>query len=334
MRAQERLREPAQRIHEKLRQIAALLREDAAKVGLIQVDSDGSVERVSLASIAALEKPDDIAGTLLLLPERLGNISKGMFRPEEASANALFDVADQGLNRCRYRIKDEVWTRIGTPEDAMTRDASRASLVSFALERGLRAPFVIRHPEEEDTFIVYFTEAAQRKKGLRDVPLLEHQTAVGQKARSMALSVGLTDLADTFAKAGEVHDAGKHHPIWQRAMGGTMDAPIAKSKAPVNLKLIGGYRHELGSVLKAGAEVDDLLLHLVASHHAGARPFFEERQYDREALTKSSEAALESARRYARLQSRFGPWGLAYLEAVFKCADGIVSAEEGGAVSE
>jgi CRISPR-associated endonuclease/helicase Cas3 len=112
-----------------------------------------------------------------------------------------------------------------------------------------------------------------------------------------------------------------------------MDAPIAKSKAPVNLKLIGGYRHELGSVLKTGAGPDDLLLHLVASHHAGARPFFEERQFDREALTKSSEAALESARRYARLQNRFGPWGLAYLEAVFKCADGMASAEEGGAVS-
>ncbi len=333
VRPQERLQEPAQRILEKFRQLATSFGEQSDCIWLIQVDSDGSAKKVSLANLVSIAKSDEIADMLLLLPEKLGNISKGMFRAEEASDTA-FDVADQGLNRRRYRIKDQVWMRIGAQEGAMTREANRTSLASFAAERGLRAPFVIRHPEEEGTSIVYFAEAAQIRRGLQDVSLQEHQTAVGDKAGKLALSLGLTELAGTFAKAGEVHDAGKHHPIWQRAMGGTMDAPIAKSKAPVNLKLIGGYRHELGSLLKTGVGQDDLLLHLVASHHAGARPFFEERQYDRDALSKSAEAALESARRYARLQSRFGPWGLAYLEAVFKCADGMASAEEGGAVSE
>jgi CRISPR-associated endonuclease/helicase Cas3 len=101
--------------------------------------------------------------------------------------------------------------------------------------------------------------------------------------------------------------------------------------------LIDGYRHELGSLLDAvsrpDAAVDDLLLHLVASHHAAARPFFKERQYDPDNLKRSARESVEAARRYARLQAQYGAWGLAYLEAVFKCADGIVSGEEGDAAS-
>ena len=57
-------------------------------------------------------------------------------------------------------------------------------------------------------------------------------------------------------------------------------------------------------------------------------------QFNREALKQSEAAALESALRFARLQKEWGPWGLAYMEAIFKCADGLVSAEEGEAVSE
>lgn len=112
-----------------------------------------------------------------------------------------------------------------------------------------------------------------------------------------------------------------------------MDSPIAKSKAPVNLKLLNGYRHELGSLVRAASDNDDLLLHLIASHHAGARPFFVTQQFDRNELKASEVVALESARRYARLQNLYGFWGLAFLEAVFKCADGIVSGEEGDAAS-
>ena len=59
--------------------------------------------------------------------------------------------------------------------------------------------------------------------------------------------------------------------------GGSMEKPIAKTKAPVNLRLIDGYRHELGSAVDAGQSEDELLLHLIASHHAAGRPFFEQR---------------------------------------------------------
>jgi CRISPR-associated endonuclease/helicase Cas3 len=336
VRSQERLREPAYRVLDKLIDLAAQPEHEATRTRLVQVDADGSTRTINLARVAK-GKDTAIAGKLLLLPEKLGNIERGMFRPEPASETVAFDVADrtaQGdVNRRRYRIEDGVWTRIAGNEAPVTRPASRSDLASFARNNGLKAPYVIRHPEEPGRMLVYFGEAPARRGKLREVPLEEHRSAVEKKAGELANRL-LPTLARTYAKAGELHDEGKHHEVWQRAMGGCMANPIAKSAAPTNLKIIDGYRHELGSLLKAASENDDLLLHLIASHHAGARPFFEARQFDREALNLSAEAALESARRFARLQREWGPWGLAYLEAVFKCADGLVSAEEGEPASE
>jgi CRISPR-associated endonuclease/helicase Cas3 len=157
---------------------------------------------------------------------------------------------------------------------------------------------------------------------------------VAKKARALAERVGLAAMADLFDRAGLMHDQGKRREVWQRAFGGNVDKPIAKSKAPVNLRLLDGYRHELGSIVDAGAESDDLVLHLVASHHKAARPFFRDAQLDRDNVTKSEAIALEAARRYAKLQRRFGPWGLAYLEAIFKRADALASDDEGGGASE
>ena len=51
----------------------------------------------------------------------------------------------------------------------------------------------------------------------------------------------------------------------------------------------------------------------------------------RKKLLLSAEAALRAAQRFGELQAAWGHWGLAYLEAVFKAADGRASeAEQGG----
>ncbi len=39
--------------------------------------------------------------------------------------------------------------------------------------------------------------------------------------------------------------------------------------------------------------------------------------------------AQEVPRRFARLQRRFGRWGLAYLESLLRAADALASAEPG-----
>jgi CRISPR-associated endonuclease/helicase Cas3 len=74
--------------------------------------------------------------------------------------------------------------------------------------------------------------------------------------------------------------------------------------------------------------VDELALHLIASHHGWARPYFPKRAFDRRAVLDSEQTALECARRFGRLQERLGAWRLAYLEAIFKAADALVSEQE------
>jgi CRISPR-associated endonuclease/helicase Cas3 len=89
---------------------------------------------------------------------------------------------------------------------------------------------------------------------------------------------------------------------------------------------LNGYRHELGSLVDA-EQGDELMLHLVAAHHGHARPHFLPRAADSEALKKSEAAIRAAPGRFARLNDRYGPWGLAYLEALLKAADGWASEE-------
>jgi CRISPR-associated endonuclease/helicase Cas3 len=329
VRSVERLREPADRILEKLEKLSAQLGEEPIPQ-LLQVDSDGSVQALALDAVL---KRGQITGKLLILPAGFGHTYKGMFHVGNAGEDSPADVADIESNRRRYLIDGNLWQCIGSDEAPIAAEADRSALASFAQERNLKAAFVIRHPEEPGKLLAYFAERSGFRRALSDVSLAAHQLSVEKKASEIAARVGLVALTGVFANAGAIHDEGKHHPVWQRAMGGSMDSPIAKSKAPVNLKLLNGYRHELGSLVRTASDNDDLLLHLIASHHAGGRPFFETRQFDRNELKASEVVALESARRYARLQNLYGFWGLAFLEAVFKCADGIISAEEGDAAS-
>lgn len=328
IRPHERLREPAKRIFEKLAELAKEKGEEAARTGLIRIYADGSAEVVRLN---ALKREEDLYGSTLVLPDKLGRLARGMFRPVLAlEDNGTLDIADNpeySPERCRILFKDGNWT-----SPCLGAVPEIADIARYAKENGYRAPLVVRKPESDD-FIAYFVRYTKKGNPLSDVLLKKHRSDVAAQAHQMAERVGLKDLAEKFRKAGELHDDGKARRTWQRAFGGSETEPIAKSKAPPNTRLLAGYRHELGSLVDA-KEDDDLILHLIASHHAAARPFFTDRQLDRENIRKSQDAAIESARRFARLQQRYGPWGLAYLEAVFKCADGLVSAEEGGGASE
>ena len=96
------------------------------------------------------------------------------------------------------------------------------------------------------------------------------------------------------------------------------------------------YRHEFGSLRDATdraeiqsmtAELRDLLLHLVASHHGHARPVIAPVDPD---LPPSAETgpqmSQEIARRFLRLHRRWGAWGLAWWESLMRAADWRASA--------
>jgi CRISPR-associated endonuclease/helicase Cas3 len=143
-------------------------------------------------------------------------------------------------------------------------------------------------------------------------------------------------LTEVLAIAARLHDEGKKALRWQRAFKAPVDAPYAKTKGPINFAMLGAYRHEFGSLRYAATdraltdlpeEFQDLALHLIASHHAQARPVIGAHDCDDAPPSALEERARQVALRFARLQERWGPWGLAWLETLLRSADQQASRE-------
>ena len=192
------------------------------------------------------------------------------------------------------------------------------------------------------------------------VELIEHGQAVGALARATAQSIGLSDaLSEVVARAGELHDIGKADERFQRWLDpeDQHNVLLAKSATPRHrweaTRAASGWprgaRHEdLSARLVqswlaqnptwSDPDLRDLLVHLVISHHGKGRPLVPPAD-DGSGWNLSAEVngALVKAPadlgivdwnqpgRFKRLNDRFGPWGLALLEAVVRLADHAVS---------
>lgn len=167
----------------------------------------------------------------------------------------------------------------------------------------------------------------------------EHQSWTEERARRLAKGLGLDDgLVEVLALAARLHDEGKRTARWQRAFHAPKDGVYAKTEGPIDYRLLDGYRHELGSVLRLengdelppdireriqrlSPEHRELVLHLIAAHHGFARPVIGTLGCDDAPPFVLGKKAAEIALRFARLQDRWGPWGLAWLEALLRAAD-------------
>ncbi len=161
--------------------------------------------------------------------------------------------------------------------------------------------------------------------------LAEHQVWVECKVRALASALGLPDAhADMLAVVARLHDEGKCHERWQRAFNAPRDGKVyAKTKGPINVGRLEGYRHEFGSLPRAESDekfktlppdLQELALHLVAAHHGWSRPVIPTSGCD-EPPSVLEERALNVALRFARLQKQWGPWGLAWWESLLRAAD-------------
>ena len=194
----------------------------------------------------------------------------------------------------------------------------------------------------EAFFPFYRTEyfvAARAYKGQGEVDLEEHLAEARRCAEGIVARLGLPpSIQDAIVLAAAWHDLGKRREKWQRAIGNAKPGLfLAKSAGSYyDRSEVEGYRHEFGSLMDAlnlkkeelqAQPESDLILHLIAAHHGHARPGFTERAYDvpQYLQLECAAAAAEAELRFDRLQRRFGWWGLAYLEALVKCADGIAS---------
>ncbi len=170
-----------------------------------------------------------------------------------------------------------------------------------------------------------------RAVGPRKQLLKDHQQWTKQRAMKIAERLGLPQqYAAMLAAAARIHDEGKRAKRWQRAFNAPGDGIYAKTPGPIQQPLLGGYRHEFGSFLAAerngqlsglSPDLRDLALHLIAAHHGFARPLIRVNGCDDAPPSALEEKAMDVALRFARLQKRWGPWGLAWWESLLRAAD-------------
>jgi CRISPR-associated endonuclease/helicase Cas3 len=212
------------------------------------------------------------------------------------------------------------------------------------------------------TDLLLLAEPTRHERPTHAVLYADHAREVEVRVREFADSLNLdSELTATLATAARHHDLGKLDRRFQAWLNGGSSvgqpAPLAKSASgPGNPQSWAarrdamwprGKRHEmisaalLAQISTWPQEIDrDLLLHLVATHHGDGRPFRDHAPdpepidvtatVEGHDLTVRSDFAIpwpDHAHRFAALNERFGPWGLAAIESLLVLADRGVSAE-------
>ncbi len=240
-----------------------------------------------------------------------------------------------------FRVRRESSQRPRTDESEQAPDLE-ARVVSAPGETGgwhpwERIPLIETDDAEQAWLVVEKWRDASADEDDRAVAkksqsLLEHQQWTEAQAVAIAERLGLDPaLAKTVAVAARWHDQGKASERWQRAFSAPVgERPLAKTRGPVRARHLGGYRHELGSILRSrdwdgfdelDEEHRDLALHLVAAHHGHARPFIATNGCDGQVPSMLEETGRQVALRFVHLQDRWTPWGLAWLETLVRAAD-------------
>jgi CRISPR-associated endonuclease/helicase Cas3 len=324
----ELLRDRTDRIVRKLELLAKKENNGSKPVWIVR--SDGTVTPLQLSEVT--QKTLDLRYCTVLLPPSVGGLDSGNFDPN-ATSSGDEDVADK-------------WFLAGRPRRARVWDKTE-SPPGMRLVRSIVVMQEDEVPEaEEELHKVWRWYALPRSaddegsaSATRIVSWQQHTDGVEKAAgRIAAASVG-PDLQRAIIHAARCHDLGKRRGLWQRGIGNhDYPAEIWGKSANRGTGFRHRYRHEFGSLIEAESdsallgepdEVRELALHLIAAHHGRARPHFpSEEVFDPEreqSIAEKVAAAVPS--RFARLQRRYGRWGLAYLESLLRAADYLASSE-------
>ena len=343
--------------------LARLVSDDRAATEAEEQDeeeggNDGADKKAEKArkirAIAAL------ANAALILPASLGGIDKNGLLTANAtgSADGKADVADIVAKDADDKIPAQrcrVWNNTPDVPAALAN-------AGFRLIRTIDKCLEEEHADDSEKsslrYWLWLEAKASDTTGARigrpAETLATHTNAVAANAAAIAakcfpeksaLPVGEPDLRRCVVVAARLHDLGKNRAKWQRNLGNLAydsakpETILAKSAPGMRVRNVAEpYRHEFGSLIDAGGEADftalgdterEIVLHIVAAHHGRGRPHFpagEIFDYGSGSPKKLAALATEVPRRFARLQARFGRWGLAWLESVLRAADYAASA--------
>lgn len=277
----------------------------------------------------------ELAGATLVIDSQLGGLKDGLL-DYDADAGGIRTADDGGDWPADVHFRIRV-----VPGDETLDSGARITCI-FPKRRSVEG-------EDTERLLIVTDETEEsRSASTRPQLLNEHHSWTEQRARRISEAIGLTgnyaEYAEALAIAARLHDEGKKAARWQRAFNARQDGIYAKTRGPLIHARLGGYRHEFGSLPHAErdeafkrlpAELQELVLHLIAAHHGRARPVIETEGCDEAPPSLLVARAREVALRFARLQKRWGPWGLAWWEALLRAADQQASREndERGAVN-
>jgi CRISPR-associated endonuclease/helicase Cas3 len=331
----------------------------------IIVDSGGRPTLTTIGKLASDNGPRLTYSTIILPVLAGGLSVSGTLDPGPSfpAPESLMDVADHTSDPTQTRLRvllargDDGWAaRCIAPPQAATPptlppesfEDARTLIEAIVKHAGMANVHELSiggdETSEPDYILLYLVSAGNPDIPSNNAPrpqgLEEHSVEVEKTAESIGKAIFDPDASpvrEALILAAKWHDKGKNRRIWQRAISNTNpEEPLAKSgRRGANWRLLRGYRHEFGSLHEAAAASEiakhpecDLILHLIAAHHGWARPHFEAQGFDSDPKYSSAlneQAAAEVLRRYARLQRRFGRWGLAWLESLLRCADAMAS---------
>lgn len=316
----------------------------SAELGWTGRRSSNNVEDVSLIAAArslrhSLEHPpfqdDQITASFVLSEKTIEGAHAWLGRHANAGGAAVVN------------LPNTLWEEIGNAEDYLADDAVIAALrESVAAIADATSPGVKKTVRQSRAPIVFMDHCAVvpvvvplvRRTENTTVMLRDHCEQVGAYAYMDAMHAGMPQhIRTVLAYSGVLHDSGKAAAEFQQRLRGRSttrgEALIAK---PLPGVIIGNgpgrdwLRHEaLSSVIAQTAlpgTLDQwsraLAIHLIASHHGCARAVLPPR-----GRRASQRLELTGASQYSALATAFGPWGLAYLEAVLRLADWHASTE-------
>jgi CRISPR-associated endonuclease/helicase Cas3 len=302
------------------------------------LDPDGGLRKVfSLKELDSREDQKDrhefsglLAGATLVLDARLAGLKDGVLDDKEVGVPPTADNGQDWLGEgaVGFRVRSIEASAV-VPRARNWRE--RLRFASAVTDDAEPTRWLIVEKWRHDA-------ATEEDRSAGNPQLLdEHQSWTEARARRLAKALCLDGaLVDLLSLAARLHDEGKRAARWQRAFHAPGDGVYAKTEGPIDYRLLDGYRHELGSLLRAenderilklSEEHRDLVLHLIAAHHGFARPVIGTNGCEERPPSALEEKAAEIALRFARLQARWGPWGLAWWEALLRAADQQASRE-------